>query len=369
MGVEDTHYIEENSNFMEELDNYCFDIADDNDLLDDQGFYDAIEECEGAYLPDNFIEKVMKYCRKKYAPLGEQKIRGEYIITSFYGAICAALFYFEDDSIYDDCDQFEYLKNHIDVEFADGNAERMLQTKAGEEKAEHIWGIISPYVKFANDIFAKASKLTDELILCAMKNAYELGILTANYYHNGRDKKHALGTRAEIDAALSKLADSSNDYYYEAPPPPSAMCYSPRVPSTVSITIKCDKCGKVFTLRVYEGEEDLVAKYKALANKFVDAGYKAEVVVACDDCAKTYYPSYKSYEKNNIVFAFWAKDAIAPKLSFPSAKSYGDFAYRTALHFLQGATTVEELATITVSKWEASTYIKNVEQVIGSIKQ
>lgn len=369
-GVEDTHYIVENSNFMTELDNYCCEIADDNDLLDDQEFYDAIEECEGAYLPDNFIEKVMKYCRKKYASLGEQKIRGEYIITSFYGAICAALFYFEDDSIYDDCDQFEYLKDHIDIEFTDRNAERMLQTKAGEEKAEYIWGIISPYVKFANDKFDKTSKLTDELILCAMKNAYEIGMLTANYYRNGRDKKHGLGTRAEIDAALSKLADSSNNYYYQAPPPRSAMCYSIRIPDTVSITIKCDKCGKVSTLRVDEGEEDLVDKYKALANKFVDAGYRAEVSVVCDDCAKTHYPSnYTSYKTNNIVFAFWAKDAVTPKLSFPSANSYGDFAYRTALHFLQGVTTVEELAAITGTKFEASTYINNVEKVIGSIKR
>lgn len=224
-GVEDTRYITENANFAKKLDDYCYEIADDNDLLDDQAFYDAIEECEGAYLPDNFIKKVMKYCRKKYAPLGEQKIRGEYIITSFYGAICSALFYFEDDTVYDDCDQFEYLKDHIDVEFTDRNAERMLQTKAGEEKAEYIWGIISPYVRFANDIFAKTSKLTDELILCAMKNAYEIGMLVALYYFNGRDKKHILGSRSDIDDALSSLKSSSDD---EEPPYASAMCYSMR---------------------------------------------------------------------------------------------------------------------------------------------
>ena len=92
---------------------------------------------------------------------------------------------------------------NIDVEFTDRNAERMLQTKAGEEKAEYVWSIILPYVKFSQEIFSKTSKLTDELILCAMKNAYEIGLLTAFYYINGRDKKHGLGSRIEIDKALS----------------------------------------------------------------------------------------------------------------------------------------------------------------------
>ena len=314
-GVEDTHYIVENEAFTVELDNYCCEIADDNDLLDDQEFYDAIEECGEAYQPDDFIEQIMKYCRKKYAPLGEQKIRGEYIITSFYGAICAALFYFEDDTIYDDCDQYEYLKDHIDIEFTDRNAERMLQTKAGEEKAEHIWGIISPYVKFAHDIFNKTSKLTDELILCAMKNAYEIGMLTANYYYNGRDKKHGLGTRAEIDAALSKLAASQSGY--QEPPERSAMCYSIRTPEEVTIQCKCEKCGNSFTMDVYKGHENLISKYRGLAKEFVELGHKATVTVVCESCAKQFYPSTSSWRTNHIVFSFTANGSTSPVLSYP----------------------------------------------------
>ena len=224
-GVEDTQYIIENEGYIRELDNFGYDVADENDLLNGQEFYDAIEECGDVYRPDAFINSVMQYCRKKYAPLGENKVRGEYIITSFYGSICAALFYAKDNSVFDNIEPFNYLMENIDVEYTDRNAERMLQTKAGEEKAEYVWGIILPYVKYSQEIFNKTTKLTDELILCAMKNAYEIGLLTAFYYINGRDKKHKIGTQEDIDKALNKIAKEKKD---DAPPPPSAMCYSPR---------------------------------------------------------------------------------------------------------------------------------------------
>ena len=362
-GVEDTHYIVENEAFTVELDNYCCEIAYDNDLLDDQEFYDAIEECGEAYQPDDFIEQIMKYCRKKYAPLGEQKIRGEYIITSFYGAICAALFYFEDDTIYDDCDQYEYLKDHIDIEFTDRNAERMLQTKAGEEKAEHIWSIISPYVKFANDIFDKTSKLTDELILCAMKNAYEIGMLTANYYRNGRDKKHGLGTRAEIDAALSKLAASQSGY--QEPPERSAMCYSIRTPEEVTIQCKCEKCGNSFTMDVYKGHENLISKYRGLAKEFVELGHKATVTVVCESCAKQFYPSTSSWRTNHIVFSFTANGSTSPVLSYPSNWQYSTTKYDTALSFLKGAETLSEISTETETHFNSKVYLDHIKEVLG----
>ena len=363
-GVEDTHYIVENSNFMSELDNYCCEIAEDNDLLDDQEFYDAIEECEGAYLPDDFIEKVMKYCRKKYAPLGEQKIRGEYIITSFYGAICAALFYFEDDSIYDDCDQFEYLKDHIDVEFTDRNAERMLQTKAGEEKAEYIWSIISPYVRFANDIFDKTSKLTDELILCAMKNAYEIGMLTANYYRNGRDKKHGLGTRAEIDAALSKLAASQSGY--QEPPERSAMCYSIRVPDKTTISCTCENCGKKFAMSVFEGNENIISKYRELATEFVKAGHSAKISVYCDECAKKLHPSTSSWDVNRIVFTFIANRSSQVVHSYPNDMRYSSTEYDTALSFLRGSATLTDISADTDTHFSSKVYLEHIKKVLGT---
>lgn len=364
-GVEDAQYIVENKRYIEDLNTYGYEIADSNDLLNGQEFYDAIEECGNVYMPDDFINSVMHYCRKKHAPLGEQKIQGEYIITSFYGSICAALFFSKDNTVFDTVKPFDYLKEHIDIEFIDRNAEQMLQTKAGEEKAEYIWSIILPYVKFSQEIFNKATKLTDEVILCAMKNAYEIGLLTAFYYINGRDSKHSMGSRSEIDKALLKLAESAKDY--ENPPPESAMCYSMRTPDEVTVSFVCDKCGKTATLKVFEGEEDLISKYKSLTERFKELGHNATVDCFCDECAQRDYPTGNSWLKNNIVFTFIAKGSNVSVYSFPLTWRYSDFKYRVALSFLSGSDTVEKLAEATGSRLDSDSYLEHVNEVIGSI--
>ena len=363
-GVEDTQYLIENKKIVIALDNVGFKLMKDNDLLNDEG---KITVIDGLYRPDEFVKSVLKYCRRKYASLGEEKVRGEYIITSFYGSICATIFYSKDSEAFVGTTVFEYLNNHIDVEFTDVNAERMLNTKAGEEKAEHIWNIISPYVGFSQKVFNEATVLTEDVIFAAMKNAYEIGMLTALYYLSGKDKKHSLGTRSEIDNALAKLAASSRDY--QDPPPESAMCYSIRTPDEVNIRFTCDKCGRTATIKVYEGQENLMTRYRNLANKFVELGHKAEVQCLCDDCATRHFPSNSSWRKNNIVFAFSARESSTPVYSFPASWTYRDFEYQVALNFLNGADTVEKLAEATGTKHAAKTYLNHVKTVIGSTKR
>lgn len=363
-GVEDTQYLLENKKAIIALDNVGFKLMRDNNLLNDE---DKITVIDGLYRPDEFTRSVLKYCKRKYSSLGEDKVRGEYIITSFYGSVCATIFYSKDNQAFADTTVFDYLNNHIDVEFTDVNAERMLNTKAGEEKAEHMWTIISPYVGYSQRVFNEATVLTEDVILAAMKNAYEIGMLTALYYLAGKDKKHSLGTRNEIDNALTKLAASSRDY--QDPPPESAMCYSIRTPDEVNIRFTCDKCGRTATIKVYEGQENLMTRYRNLANKFVELGHKAEVQCLCDDCATRHFPSNSSWKKNNIVFAFTARGASAPVYSFPSSWTYRDFEYQVALHFLNGADTVEKLADATGTKHAAKTYLDHVRTVIGSTKR
>ena len=253
-------------------------------------------------------------------------------------------------------------RKNIDI-----NAEKLLGTKAGEEKAEYIWGIIAPYVNFAQTVFNDLSVLTEDVIFAAMKNAYEIGMLTAFYYLSGKEKKHSLGTRNEIDNALSKLAASSRNY--QDPPPESAMCYSISPPEEVSIRFQCDKCGRVAAAKVYEGEEELMSNYRNLANKFVELGHKAEVMCLCDDCATRHFPSNSSWRKNNIVFAFTAGGSSTPVYSFPSSWTYRDLEYRLALSFLNGADTVEKLAEETGTNLKAQTYLEYVRSVIGSTKR
>ena len=110
-------------------------------------------------------------------------------------------------------------------------------------------------------------------------------------------------------------------------------------------------------------------RYRNLANKFVELGHKAEVQCLCDDCATRYFPSNSSWSKNNIVFAFTAKESNTPVYSFPSSWTYRDFEYQVALTFLNGADTVEKLAEVTGTKHAAKTYLEHVKTVIGSTKR
>ncbi len=363
-GVEDTHYIVENQAFTSELDACFWEIGEKNNLLVDDDFFETIEECEDAHQPEEFVKKVMKYCRQKYASLGQEKVCGEYIITSFYGAICATLFYLKDNAVYENVQQFEYLKDHIDIEFTDRNAERMLQTKAGEEKAEHIWEIILPYVKLSQDIFNKTTKLTDELIIHAMQGAYDIGMIVAVYYSKGRDKKHGLGTRAEIDEALLKLAASQSGY--QEPPERSAMCYSMRIPDDANITCTCENCGKTFEMRVFEGNEDIVRKYRELAKEFVALGHSAKVSVYCDDCAKKLHPSSSSWDINRIVFTFVASGSTKEVHSYPNDMSYSSTEYDTALSFLRGSETLTEISTDTATHFSSKAYLEHIKNVLGT---
>ena len=84
------------------------------------------------------------------------------------------------ENAFADTKVFDYLNEHIDVEFTDVNAEKLLGTKAGEEKAEYIWSIIAPYVNFSQTVFNDLSVLTEDVIFAAMKNAYEIGMLRRN---------------------------------------------------------------------------------------------------------------------------------------------------------------------------------------------
>lgn len=363
-GVEDTQYLIENKKAIITLDNVGFKLMKDSNLLNDEG---RITIIDSLYRPDEFVQSVLQYCNRKYASLGEEKVRGEYIITSFYGSICATIFHSKDNASFANTKVFDYLNEHIDVEFTDVNAERLLGTKAGEEKAEKIWSIIAPYVRFSQTVFSDRTVLTEEVILAAMKNAYEIGMLTALYYLAGKDKKHSLGTRSEIDSALAKLAASSREY--QDPPPESAMCYSMRAPQKVNIQFKCDKCKKLATIEVFEDGEDLMPRYRNLAKEFEVLGHKAEVLCLCDDCARQFFPSNSRWSTNIIVFAFTARGATAPIYSFPFTRSYRDFEYQVALNFLKGADTVEKLAEATGTKHAAKTYLDHVKTVIGSTKR
>lgn len=348
-------------NLLSLLNKYGYQIAKSKNLLVNDSIREALAECKEVCLPDDFVKKTMYYCQKRYASLGESKIRSEYIITAFYGAICVAIFYSQDKSIYETTWQFDYLNDHIDMEYTDVAAERLLQTKDGEPKANHIWSIISPYVQKSVEAFNEVGFLSANFVLGAMENAYQLGMLTANYYLRGRDKLHGLGTRAEIDAALEKLADSQDEY--QEPPRTRTMCYSPKIPNEINIQCKCDKCGKNFLMSVYEGEEKIIERYRGLANEFVELGHKADIIIACEECAKQFYPS--NWFTHHIIFSLTLCGSNNTVFSFPRTLEFERTEYDTALSFLKGSNTLSELAADTKTHFESAVYLQQIKTVLG----
>lgn len=360
-GVKDKGIVIDSQKAKSALVNKAAETMRANNLLNSEGKAEIIPEI---FQPEEFTKAVLTYCKRKYASLGENKVRGECVITSYYGSICAVVLNHRDPSGMRGCDVFAYLNDHLDVEFTDVNAERLLGTKAGEEKAEAIWGILSPYLTLAQAVFESVDELTDETMLEAMKHAYILGMLVARYYTSEKNKKHSLGTRAEIDQALRRLSQSSKDY--TNPPKESAMCYSIREPIQVEISFRCSKCSANAKLKVYEGEEGLIDAYRTLAKEFVALGHKAEVQCLCDSCAEKYFPSKSKWDRHNIVFMFSATGDSRPVYSYPSSWRYSDFAYKTALSFLKGADTINALSEDTETKLDSEVYLKHVRSIIGA---
>ena len=119
-------------------------------------------------------------------------------------------------------------------------------------------------------------------------------------------------------------------------------------------------------MKVYSGSENLMDKYRGLTKEFIALGHSAEVYCLCNDCADRHFPSGSRWSRNNIVFAFMAKDSSKPVYSFPSTWQYSDFKYKVALSFLKGASTIQELSEDTDSKLESKQYLDNVIEVIGT---
>lgn len=341
------------------LNNLVGTLLEDNHLCNSEEPLPLIDEI---FQDEAFTRSVFAYCRRKYAHLGLKKVYGECIITSYYGSICAVCLFSKDPSGITNEPVFDYLNNHIDIEFTDTNAERMLGTKAGEEKAEKIWSILEPYLDATMKILEAIGKPTDDFMLLAMRNSYLLGMLVGRYYTSDACKAHSMGTREDIDNALKKLADSSESFQKRVSQE-SAMCYSIRIPPEIMNTFSCDCCGKAFEMRVREGDEDLVVRYRKLADQFIKLGFDADVQCLCKECANRAYPS--SGYPHHIVFKFRANSRKTPVVSFPSTDAYRDFDYRLTLSFLKGNDTLQKIAEETDSYLDADDYLQRINSIIG----
>ena len=165
---------------IETMTNKACEIASENDLLDENG---KVRTERAIYKKNEFANQIFDYCKKKYASLGEEKVRSESIITSFYSSLCTTLFYYKDKDGFATIHPFEYIKDHIDLEKSDVTAERMLEMKSGDAEAEALWNMIYDYAQFSGNVISKVEVDDAETaIIDATESAYVLGMLYAMRY-------------------------------------------------------------------------------------------------------------------------------------------------------------------------------------------
>lgn len=162
------------SQYRSALRNKLVDIIEEHNLSRNG----SVEFYADIYQPIDFCQKAYAYCQKQYGQYGEDKVHFEYIMTSFYGAICTVALWHKYINSYENNSAWDVLSQQINVEFTDANAEALLGTKQGEEKAEHIYSIILEFIKPAKAIMADHQSEKD-VCLFAMQQAYKLGMIIA----------------------------------------------------------------------------------------------------------------------------------------------------------------------------------------------
>lgn len=138
-----------------------------------------VEYFADIYQPDDFCKQAYDFCNRHYGKSDTNKIIFEYCMTAFYGCICSVALWNDNTDVYSNTDSvWGALYKQINVEFTDSNAERLLGTKQGEDKAEKIFNIIREFINIANPIL-KMSDLDEKVCLFTMSLSYKLGMLVA----------------------------------------------------------------------------------------------------------------------------------------------------------------------------------------------
>ena len=368
-GAKDTSGIMSISDALNSIKNNAKRVIRDNNLLEKDG---VIRLIKGLDNKEAFSESIFTFCRKNYHSLGLEKIWSESILNAFYAAIIITLKYYQTPDITKEKSVFSYLSDHVNLEKLEYNAEKILKIEGNSNQSEKIWNIIYQFVKYSLRVLSSLESDTDSdcVVLCSIENAYVIGMLLAMRVH----EQQLLNTsRSPLNAALEKLAESTNDYHY-TPVERSAMCYSIALPKMVPLHFKCDGCGEYTSISVCEetddgfrpGEEQkIIDKYKSLANEFTRLGYPTVFKCFCKKCAKEYYPADESYKTNNFVFVLSRPDCTIPVCSFPQTGRYNGLPYRVTLAFLKGADTIEKIAKTTHTEYSGEEYLKMIHSVLG----
>ena len=143
------------------LDNPSQEVRVDNALFDSE----------------KFAQNVYAFCLKRYGSFGNSEVLAKTILTAYYGAICAALFYYKDRAGVETETPYVYLSNRLDIDVVDESAEKML----GKAAASNAQRIIHLFCLCSKTTAGRLELQTDMEVatLHIAKAAFDLGVLYA----------------------------------------------------------------------------------------------------------------------------------------------------------------------------------------------
>lgn len=312
----------------------------------------------------DYSARVLRFCSKRYASFGQDKVFSESIITAFYGSLATTLFFYDDKEGFEGIHPFEYLASHSDLEDTETTAERLLGVREDDTACSKLWDFIYAYARYSCGIIEQVEEQDKNAAAQdATESAYTMGMMYAMKWHE----------RQVNPNSVSNLKDRFAKVILSAQTPMSKVsaCLglrSERIPPRhIAINLTCNHCQQQVKHMIVNEEEMMFDDYQALSKEFTNLGFESSVSFYCSTCAreKQMLNSYGLPE--NILFSIRSSDGQLTAESRPIHWRYRDIEYRTALSFLNGADTVDALAFATKTDYQPEEYIKHIRMVLGCL--
>lgn len=313
---------------------------------------------------EDFSARVLRFCQKRHASFGVDKVYSESVLTAFYGSLCTTLFFYNDKDGFEGVHPFEYLRSHADLEETETVAERLLGIRNNESACTDLWNLIYGYTRFSCGVIEQVSEEDKPAAAQdATESAYTMGMMYAMLWHDKQTTPNGnRNLQSRLEKVSASIAQSSADTAYE-----SSISYE-RIPRRkIAIRMTCSHCQRQVSHWIVDENEILFDEYEKLASGFAKLGFNASVSFYCSDCARENKILNSYGLPNNFVFSISSPDGKQTAQSYPAHWCYRDVEYQTALAFLNGADSVNVLAEATKTNYSPEEYLKQLHMVLDGI--
>ena len=123
---------------------------------------------------------IRHFCEKTYSE--RQKRNSECYITSYYAAICLAI-YRKKGSSFSPENALSFLQSQFDTEFCDVQADKLFGWKQQGPESDRVWEAFYPYLLIMMRVVRPGIDPPEQLLIPGMEGAIKLGIATAEKYY------------------------------------------------------------------------------------------------------------------------------------------------------------------------------------------